>query len=272
MEKLESSGLIKFRGSYYRSDQVSDGKLIYSSFPIGFWAMPSDPDLWQDRYKQYLKTDCWAEKKRVCTERFHRSCALCTKDSAVVHHRTYNFSHFGLEEDSMLTALCSGCHHLYHNPYPGLEDVRNEVLDGIKNKDGMVCPTCDQFCKMYKRKLNAGMAATLCWLVREFKGDWINIPQCAPRFVIKSNEHGKLAHWKLVEQKSNLDDPTKKDSGIWKPTELGISFVNQESNVPKHVFLYNNSVQGFSDSTTSIKEALGDKFDYSELMKEDSHD
>jgi hypothetical protein len=43
-------------------------------------------------------------------------------------------------------------------------------------------------------------------------------------------------------------------------------FVKHGREKPKNVFLYNNKIQGFSEETTTIKQALGDKFDFEELM------
>ena len=37
--------------------------------------------------------------------------------------------------------------------------------------------------------------------------------------------------------------------------------------IAKHVYIYNNTCQGFSIDFTSIRQALGDKFNYSELME-----
>jgi hypothetical protein len=53
---------------------------------------------------------------------------------------------------------------------------------------------------------------------------------------------------------------------MWKPTELGIKFVKNEINLPKHIFLYNNKFLKFSDEKINVIEALGDKFNYDELM------
>jgi len=134
--------------------------------------------------------------------------------------------------------------------------------------DGTICPCCGQICKLYPRKLNSTMARGLIWMVREFErtGRWICVPEKAPRFVLKTKEYGTLAHWGLVEPRPN-DDPSKKRSGYWRPTQKGIDFVYRRRMVPSHVFLYNNRVRKVSTTHIYIDEALASHFDYSELMR-----
>ena len=136
-------------------------------------------------------------------------------------------------------------------------------------KDGKLhtCPVCDQKCKIYKRRFNSGMAGTLCWMVSTFDGDWLDIPKCGPRFVLAAREYNKTRHWGLAEQKTNGDNPAKKNSGLWRPTAKGVDFIERRITIPSHVFLHNNHVLDFSNEQTDIIEALGENFDYDELMQ-----
>ena len=47
-----------------------------------------------------------------------------------------------------------------------------------------------------------------------------------------------------------------------------MDFVSGKMSVKSHVHIYNNIVMGFSDTTITIREALGKKFDYQELMRQ----
>jgi len=134
-----------------------------------------------------------------------------------------------------------------------------------KLEDGARCPCCQQYAKVYRRSLNSGMAASLIWLCREFMfgqvqvaGAYVDIGK-APAYVLRSREWGKLAHWKLAETKPNT-------SGMWRPTKEGGMFVRGTLEVPKHVYLYDNKVLGFSQDRIGIVDALRNKFDYRELM------
>jgi hypothetical protein len=142
-----------------------------------------------------------------------------------------------------------------------------------EREDGCVCPICDQNCKVYKRKLNSGMAACLCWLVREFTrtGESVHVNVDAPRYVLRSNETSRMVWWGLVESMPSKD-PSRKSSGVWRPTELGIAFARGEVTVARHAHLYNNQLHRFSDEQTTIREALGDHFNYEELMSGDAQE
>ncbi len=80
-------------------------------------------------------------------------------------------------------------------------------------------------------------------------------------------DYAKLRHWGLAELKPNDDDPSKKDSGLWRPTEKGRRFAYRQIRVPRYVYLYKNKVMGFSEETISIEEALKVSFDYDDLMQ-----
>lgn len=144
----------------------------------------------------------------------------------------------------------------------------------LKNgKEGVSCPCCGQFVKLYKRKLNSGMAIFLVGLYRLDKRKTksifsnkeiykeVNIAQGA-------RDHAAMAHWKLIEEPNINIVSGKKKNGLWMITPLGRNFVNSYVNVPSHIFLYNKKCKGFSNTLTTITNALGKKFNYQELMNE----
>jgi len=228
---------------------------------------PEPPKLTREQeLAAYYKSDRWQELRAQRLEMDGEECVLCTEtENLQVHHRRYP-ELLGTESVKDLITLCADCHHNYHSP-PGLRETQEEFHQKLHEGDQLTCPVCDQNCKVYKRKLNSGMAAALCWLVRVFDGGWIDVPSDAPRFVLRTKEYGTVRHWGLIEQRPNDDNPSKKESGLWMPTEEGIAFAKGQIRVPKHVYLYNNKPLQFSDEDTNIVEALGDKFDYAELMQ-----
>lgn len=156
-----------------------------------------------------------------------------------------------------------------------LEDAKTYVL--AKRDEGVPCPCCGQYCKVYPRSLNAAMARFLIWLVREYEARkrndaatdlWISVND-GP--LIQNRKGGgdfaKMEHWGLIEQMQN-DDETKRTSGFWRPTQSGIDFVYGRVMVPKKAMLYMNECIGFSEEKINIREALGTTFDYQELMGE----
>ncbi len=161
----------------------------------------------------------------------------------------------------------------------------------LRGRKGAYCPCCNQYAKVYKRVLGSQMARWLIWLVRTWEqgqlsekngnalarryGEkatpplrtwaWIDVKQSP----VRGGDYAKLLHWGLVEHKANTGDATKKDSGLWRPTHAGIAFVHRRSLMRSHVILYDNKLLNWSDDSITditIVQALGNKFDYQELM------
>lgn len=143
-----------------------------------------------------------------------------------------------------------------------------EILHAEMN-DGTKCPCCEQNVKVYRRALNASMARSLIWLVCFCKNAprWVNVPKDAPKWLQRSRELPKLAYWGMIVSRPNTDDPSKRCSGEWAPTQRGYDFAHGEIAVPSHVGVYNGTVRYYSEKLTTIQAALGKAFDYHELMR-----
>lgn len=148
-----------------------------------------------------------------------------------------------------------------------LKDARAHVLANLET--GVMCPCCGQMAREYKRKLNSGMARSLIWLVRRWREtqDWVELGSEAPKWLLRSGgQLATLRHWGLVEQKPNTDE-AKRSSGHWRPTKEGVRFSMNKTRISCYVYLYNNTVRGFSDEMTDIVGALDDPFSYTQLME-----
>lgn len=131
---------------------------------------------------------------------------------------------------------------------------------------GIDCPVCEQFAKVYKRQINSTQAAALVVIHREVGRDWAHLPtlrmHLAPNH---SNEEPKLRHWGLLEPW----DGRRQDggrSGLWRLTDEGEAFVLGRLLVPRFAHVFDGRCLGLSGDPVSIKDALGSKFDYRELM------
>lgn len=151
-------------------------------------------------------------------------------------------------------------------PVRTLDAAKTYVKDHLE--DGVECPCCGKYARSYWRKINKSMAAALAWLVDQSDGGkaWVDVPNDAPSWLIRTNQHPTLAWWGLVERKPNKD-PKKKESGIWRPTAVGVQFVRGLTVVPAKAHTYNGVVLEYSRETISWTEAMGVDFDYSEIMR-----
>lgn len=140
-------------------------------------------------------------------------------------------------------------------------------------REGEKCPCCTQFAKVYRRKIHAAMAYGLIRFYQIAKGtkEYVSITQTREynfRVALRG-DFAKLSYWGLIEEMPK--DPKNKvqrTSGIWRLTQTGINFVRGDIRIPKYVKIYDGRRMGFDgvDEDVSIRDCLGKKFSYSELM------
>ena len=95
--------------------------------------------------------------------------------------------------------------------------------------------------------------------------EWIHVHDLFGGFGQSHRDWPVLRLWGLVEPKKERTEE-ENASGYWKLTPKGRAFVRGEGTAPKHVYMFNRQKVDASDETTTIREALGNSFDYAELM------
>ena len=137
--------------------------------------------------------------------------------------------------------------------------LRTHFVQGVK------CPCCDQFVKQYKRGISAATAVKLIRLYHMPRGFHDYRKLC--RLKEQIGDFPKLRYWGLTELQPKDPDVTEtRTSGMWAITAKGIAFVENLITVPKYVLLYDSNLRGFEGAEVGIKETLGTKFNYQELM------
>ena len=148
-----------------------------------------------------------------------------------------------------------------------LEEAKQWLRERVRG--GAECPCCQRYAKIYRRKLNSGMAAFMISTYKQtMDGNYSHI---ADLFNFGKTTSGTdfylLKFWDLIEEKLN-DDTEKKASGYWRTTQRGIEFALGELEVMSHVKMYGGKGLTFDGKLTDIETCLGKKFSYPELMKE----
>ena len=146
-----------------------------------------------------------------------------------------------------------------------LEEAKEQMIANAE--DGAPCPCCGRLVKLYKRKLHSEMAAFLCRLV----GRWLVDPkyystrELCPATSKSSTDGSYLVHWGLVEKEPAQNSSGGK-AGMYRPTAEGVAFAQRKTSVLSHIHMLCGDVIGFGPKRITIDQALGDKFDYYELM------
>ncbi len=153
-----------------------------------------------------------------------------------------------------------------------LGDARQWLRDRVDK--GAPCPCCTRFTRIYRRKLNSSMAAALVHLARRTeRGEFVHIFDFAQEHGFQHSDVPTLRFWGFLEASCAApgDPPHErsagaKEAGVWAITEAGRAFVTRGIPAPMRMHLFAGRLLGASDATTTIRQALGDKFDYDELM------
>ena len=142
---------------------------------------------------------------------------------------------------------------------------------------GTSCPCCGRTVKVYKRPLNSSQARSLIALYKFFAVNpqtWLHVPDyLSERLENQNNDIGLARHWRLLEEMPVTRTDGAPHAGFYRMTDYGFKFVARQTLIPKYAFLYNQTLLGLSDGvyapleTTSIDEALGEDFNYAELMR-----
>ena len=149
-----------------------------------------------------------------------------------------------------------------------MDQTLKQAREGVQATllEGGTCPCCDQQYRMYKRKLNTGMAHALILIYRAWqeaggKDYWIDIKDID----VRGGDYGKLTHWGLLQRRSDMESGLGY-SGHWRPTARGVAFVQGSTPVAAYALLYNNELTDLTGVPVYITDVLGDKLNYKELM------
>lgn len=135
--------------------------------------------------------------------------------------------------------------------------------------DGARCPCCTQLAKVYRRRLNAGMARSLIVMYRCHGLAWQDKTVTLSGVGAAARDESLLRYWCLLEEA----DATREDggrAGWWRVTTRGALFVRDMLRVPAHAIVYDGRCLGLDDQAgrIGIRDALSRKFDYDELMRD----
>lgn len=130
--------------------------------------------------------------------------------------------------------------------------------------EGAKCPCCNQFTKVYRRKITSQTARAMVLMWREAGNDYVYMPTLLGR---KQADETKARYWGLIEEAPEVRDDGSSRVGVWRLTPKGVAFVRGMTRVPKYARIYDGRCLGFDDTElVDIYDALGTRFNYSDLM------
>lgn len=117
------------------------------------------------------------------------------------------------------------------------------------------------------------MCAVLILMYHHPKKDFFHVEEWLKeidRPELRADFH-KLRFWRFIEAKSGDRKDGSPRNGMYKITSMGLMFVENKITAKEAAFIFNNKLEGFAEKEINIHDALGKRFDYSELMNPFKH-
>lgn len=133
-----------------------------------------------------------------------------------------------------------------------LSDARASLENSKESGDSVKCPCCEQTVKVYPRKILGTMVMQLRDIISNGRRDAKDLP-----FLSSGGVYAQMRYWGLIEQN---------DDATWSATQKGVDFLHDRISVPSTAFVFNQTLLGFSDDTVGVRDCMGKKFDYDEMM------
>ena len=148
----------------------------------------------------------------------------------------------------------------------------NGFVPGTTVRDSSHCPTCGQFVKIYRWKLNTSTAQVMIAMWRLNEGrEYVYIPRLFNTSALRGGTGNatKGKYWGLMECMPGVRADGSSRVGWWRLSDDGRDFVTSTLTVEKYAYLYNQTCLGLDGPAWTIRDALGAKFNYDELMNGD---
>ena len=134
--------------------------------------------------------------------------------------------------------------------------------------DGLHCPLCKQFAKIYKRKLNKTMVKALRLLYKAgATTQFVHAPTVLAAHAAPAREVGKLAYFNLTKEETERREDGGK-SGWWMVTKSGIEFLRGRLTVQKYAVVYDGVVTGYKGGEVNIT-GIAPDFRFDDLMNDE---
>lgn len=148
-----------------------------------------------------------------------------------------------------------------------LGDARDELRELVVGGDGAICPCCNQLARIYRWSLysTAARALILYYRLGRAGTEYVHANELKRHGHQGHGDASRLRHWGLAVQESERREDGGR-SGWWCCTERGRRFVLGVERIPKYAHVYDGRCLGLHGEPVAIRDCLGERFDYDQLM------
>ena len=148
-----------------------------------------------------------------------------------------------------------------------LEEAKAELRKTL-NTTGAIYQCCNQFTKIYRRKISCTSAYGLIVLSQKVSGEFHLEQKLCELDLLKTvrSDFPKLRYWGLIQALDGKREDGSSRNGYYIITEQGRMFAQNKISLPKYMHVYNSVALKNSGEFVKITDCLGEKFNYEELM------
>lgn len=133
--------------------------------------------------------------------------------------------------------------------------------------NGFYCKCCGSYNKRYRRKFNSNMAVALIALYKNIGGVYVHLESfLAGKGLKRCGDASYLRFYRFLDKKAEKREDGSNRNGFYKITGLGCLFVEGKVTATETFLILHNRLEGFEGKEITIQDALGNKFNYNELM------
>lgn len=151
------------------------------------------------------------------------------------------------------------------------DEIQSDVMIGIHEKGGVMCPACDGFAQVWRRYITSTTAKVLMridkWHENNKDKEWIHLSETKSKADMSppGGDYGKLRFWGFLEKKIEDREDGSDRNGRWKITEIGRLFARNKIMARKYLYVYQNKLikdPPYANlSMVRITDLLGKNFD-----------
>lgn len=130
------------------------------------------------------------------------------------------------------------------------------------------CPHCNHVSIEYRRSMNSNMAIALICLLKSNEFDYVHMEELLRLNGYKRcGDFSYLVHYRFLEKLKEKRDDGSSKNGKYKITSAGIMFAEGKTTCKSTFIMEEGVFKGFDGKDITIKDALGEKFNYDQLMQ-----
>jgi hypothetical protein len=128
------------------------------------------------------------------------------------------------------------------------------------------CPCCNRHTQVYRWSLYSTAVRALSGFYRLGSTEmYVHTNRLKDLGHKGQGDTSRLRYWGLLEEeKSRREDGGR--AGFWRVTEKGCLYLRDEVKLPKYAWVYDGEVMRFEGALVGVREALGTKFSYEQMM------